>query len=166
MFEKAFKNIISYEGGFVNDKDDKGGKTKYGITEYLARAYGYEGDMKDFSSSKAKEIYYKEFWANNYCPKFNNYKVAFELFEQAVNMGNHQAIKHLQQSYNLLSTRDIVVDGIMGSNTLSAVNGVENYDRLYKIMNCKQASYYIELAEKDETQEKFLFGWLNKRVDV
>lgn len=31
-FDDAFKIVLGFEGGYVNDKDDKGGETNYGIT--------------------------------------------------------------------------------------------------------------------------------------
>ena len=39
-------SIIFYEGGYSDDPDDPGGKTKYGITERVAREYGYLGSIE------------------------------------------------------------------------------------------------------------------------
>ena len=54
--------IIEIEGGYVNHPADRGGPTKYGITEKVARAFGYQGDMRDLPKSKAFEIYDKNYW--------------------------------------------------------------------------------------------------------
>jgi lysozyme family protein len=37
--------LIGKEGGFSNHPVDKGGPTMYGITEQVARAFGYDGLM-------------------------------------------------------------------------------------------------------------------------
>ena len=41
-------SIYADEGGYVDHKADRGGKTRYGITERVARAWGYQGHMRDF----------------------------------------------------------------------------------------------------------------------
>jgi len=40
-FEKIFDYLLKVEGGYSDDKNDKGGKTKYGIIEEEARHYLY-----------------------------------------------------------------------------------------------------------------------------
>ena len=40
--------VLDTEAGYVDNPDDSGGKTKYGITEEMARFYGYEGDMRAY----------------------------------------------------------------------------------------------------------------------
>ena len=32
-FDKYFEELIGHEGGYVNDPDDRGGETKYGISK-------------------------------------------------------------------------------------------------------------------------------------
>ena len=40
-FLKFFNYILLVEGSYSNDKNDKGGETKYGITKERARECGY-----------------------------------------------------------------------------------------------------------------------------
>ncbi|EJY0890163.1 hypothetical protein OE991_005197, partial [Escherichia coli] len=47
--DKIFDEVLGKEGGYVNHPDDKGGPTKWGITEKVARAHGYRGDMRDLT---------------------------------------------------------------------------------------------------------------------
>jgi len=61
-FERAFKKLILIEGGYVDHPYDNGGKTKYGITEKLKDALGYECDIAELTEEQAKEIYKSEFW--------------------------------------------------------------------------------------------------------
>ena len=48
-FLKFFNYILLVEGSYSNDKNDKGGETKYGITKERARECGYKGNMKDLT---------------------------------------------------------------------------------------------------------------------
>lgn len=164
-FELAFKKVLDYEGGYSDEKEDHGGKTKYGITEELARDYGYEGEMKDLDLDEAKEIYYREFWAKHFYSWIKDERIAIEVFEQAINMGARTANKHLQKAYNLLAEEEIGVDGIIGQRTLDAVNNFEHNSGLFKLLNILQAKKYIDIVKNDESQQKFIRGWL-KRVEL
>jgi len=54
---KIISDLVKREGGYVNDKDDSGGATRYGITQKVARKYGYYDSMKHFPLSRAVNIY-------------------------------------------------------------------------------------------------------------
>ena len=87
--EQFLNELIQREGGYVNDPTDRGGATKYGITEAVARANGYKGHMKDLPLDTAKAIYKKQYWTS---PRFDqvniiNSKVAEELLDTGVNCG-------------------------------------------------------------------------------
>ena len=56
-FNEAFERLLEHEGGYSNHAADKGGKTMYGITEAVARAHGYVGNMRELSADFAKKIY-------------------------------------------------------------------------------------------------------------
>lgn len=56
-FEKAFNHTVGVEGGYSDHPSDRGGKTMFGITEAVARSYGYSGDMRSMPISTAKDIY-------------------------------------------------------------------------------------------------------------
>lgn len=161
-FERAFKKVLNYEGGYSDEQEDRGGKTKYGITENLARDYDYDGEMKDLELKKAKEIYYREFWANHLYSWIEDERIATEVFEQAINMGAKTANKHLQKAYNLLTKEEIEVDGIIGQNTLDAINNFKYKNDLLKLLNILQAKKYINIVKNDESQQKFIRGWLNR----
>ena len=58
-FERAFEKLLGHEGGFVDHPKDPGGATRYGITQRVARANGYVGDMRNFPLSEAMQKLYK-----------------------------------------------------------------------------------------------------------
>jgi len=172
-FERALKEIKDIEGGYSNHPMDTGGKTKFGITERLARAHGYKGDMKNLTWGEAKEIYKGEYWLPNHYGKIESYKIAREVFEQAINLPyikvkNRMVLKanyHLQKSYNYTSENEILVDGLVGPKTIKAINNCENKKLLYKFLNGFQAKHYLELADKNDRYLAFIKGWFAKRVD-
>ncbi|KCW15189.1 glycosyl hydrolase 108 family protein, partial [Acinetobacter baumannii 42057_4] len=52
--EQYLEELIKREGGYVNNPADRGGATKYGITEAVARANGFKGNMRDLPLDVAK----------------------------------------------------------------------------------------------------------------
>ena len=160
-FEKIFDYLLKVEGGYSNDKHDKGGKTKYGITEEDARDFGYKGDMQDLTKDFAKNIYLKKYYLGNKLDKVVNDKVALSVCDFIVNGGVWGA-KKAQAALNELGF-DLRVDGILGEKSLAALNEVDEAKFLEKYHDL-QRRYYRVLAANKPSQKKFLTGWLN-RVD-
>ncbi|WP_303740874.1 glycosyl hydrolase 108 family protein, partial [Yersinia enterocolitica] len=63
-----FEAILGKEGGYVNHPDDKGGPTRWGITEKVARAHGYTGDMRNLPRETALAILEADYWTG---PRFD-----------------------------------------------------------------------------------------------
>lgn len=160
-FEKIFDYLLKVEGGYSNDKHDKGGKTKYGITEEDARDFGYKGDMQDLTKDFAKNIYLKKYYLRNKLDKVVNDKVALSVCDFIVNGGAWGA-KKAQAALNELGF-DLRVDGVLGEKSLAALNEVDENKFLEKYHDL-QRRYYRVLAANKPSQKKFLTGWLN-RVD-
>lgn len=120
-------HTIKVEGGYVNHEDDLGGATNYGITESVARSYGYEGDMKDLPLELARDIYCEDYY---YKPKYYllediSEAITKELFDTGVNCGVKVPVKFLQRILNVFNNKgtyydDIAADGYMGNDTLNA----------------------------------------------
>ena len=171
-FTKALKKTLGHEGGYVNDAVDSGGKTNYGITIAVARAHGYKGDMKDIPIELVEEIYKKSYWDPNKLDEIDSQLVCEKVFDIGVNMGIVTAAKILQNTYNILNKneslgKNLVVDGKIGPNTLSALNKIIKKDEKYVlyILSAYQAKRYIEICEKKETQERFIRGWIKRAFD-
>lgn len=166
-FEKCFEKLILIEGGYVNDSYDSGGETKYGITKNTARKNGYMGSMKDLPLSVAKDVYKKNYWDINKLDEINNENIQEEIFDTGVNCGTSTAIKFIQKAFNILSPGSpLTIDGKIGKNTLNAINNYKYPNRLLKLANAYQVKHYLEITEKNEKNEKFIFGWLDNRVKV
>lgn len=159
-FEKIFDYLLKVEGGYSDDKNDKGGKTKFGITEEEARDFGYKGSMQDLTKDFAKNIYLKKYYLGNKLDKVVDDKVALSICDWAVNSGRN-GTKNAQIAINQLTNANLDVDGIIGNKTLEALNSVDP-GKFLEIYHNLQRIYYRSKIEADSTQERFLTGWLNR----
>lgn len=171
-FTQALNELFSHEGGFSDHPADTGGATRWGITQRVARGHGWRGSMSKLPKSLAIAIYRRDYWDALSLDAITELSpgVAIELFEQGVNMGTGRAAEHLQRVLNALNRqardyRDIAVDGDVGPGTLRALDSCikKRGDRnLLAALNALQGAFYIRLAERRESQESFLNGWLNR----
>jgi hypothetical protein len=184
-------SLIDREGGYSNHPADRGGPTKFGITEAVARAHGYRGPMRDLPRDEAAAIYRRLYWLR---PKFDQVAkrseaVAAELFDTGVNMGPAVAATFLQRALSALNRdrkdyADLVPDGRIGPATLAALDtflrlrgkspgGRPNPNQpkatsgetvLLRALDALQGERYLRLAERRPANEAFLYGWLANRI--
>jgi lysozyme family protein len=170
-------DLIAREGGFVDHPADKGGPTRWGITQAVARRHGYMGQMENLPRSVAALIYKKQYW---HAPAFDKVaqiapSLAAELFDTGVNMGAGTASAFLQRALNALNRNgadyaDIAVDRAIGPDSLRALEaflanrGPEAEGVLTKAIDALQGAHYVRLAEARPTQEAFLYGWIKNRI--
>ena len=170
--------LIDREGGYANHPSDRGGPTKYGITEAVARAHGYSGAMRDLPRDEAAAIYKRLYWLR---PRFDQVAkrssaVAAELFDTGANMGPAVAATFLQRALSALNRDrsdypDLVPDGRIGPATLAALDSffeLRGRDTgetvLLRALDALQGERYIRLAERRPANETFLYGWLANRI--
>jgi lysozyme family protein len=112
-FDTAFALLLGHEGDFSDHPDDPGGKTRFGITEAVARQAGYTGSMRELPVDLAKRIYLDRYWkpvrADDLPPG-----IRYVMFDGAVNSGPAQATLWLQRALG------VQADGIIGPKTLAA----------------------------------------------
>ena len=169
--------VIAREGGFSHHPPDRGGATNFGITEAVARANGYAGDMRRLPRALAESIYRRLYWER---PGYAFVaemvpEIAAELFDSAVNMGAATATSFLQRALNALNRNqkdypDLKVDRVIGAKTLAALKafmalrGKAGEKVLLKAIEALQGERYLALAESRPANEAFLYGWLANRV--
>ena len=117
-FDQAFDILLKHEGGFSDHAADPGGKTRFGITEAVAREAGYRGDMRELPIDLAKRIYRERYWNAVRADELPE-AVRYAVFDAAVNSGPRQAVLWLQRA---AGAKD---DGIIGPRTLAAVRAAE-----------------------------------------
>ena len=128
--DELIDDVIGREGGYSNHPADRGGPTRWGITEAVARAHGFAGDMRALPREEAAAIYRRIYWLR---PGFDRVaeiapRIAAELFDTGVNMGPEVAAGFVQRALNALNRGasdypDIAVDRRIGETTLAALRG-------------------------------------------
>lgn len=156
LFEKALAFTLEWEGGFVDNPADPGGRTNKGITQSTYNAYlmRNDRDVKNISDREVREIYYRNYWlaskANLFVPA-----LAIAHFDTAVNFGVGGAIQFLQEVLGLPA------DGIFGEKTAALATTHNNPETALAICEARKAYRHKRVAEKP-SQRQFLAGWLNR----
>jgi lysozyme family protein len=165
VFEKSIDIILSHEGGYVDDKDDSGGATNFGISLKFLKNLRKDCTAKDIQNltiEEVKAIYRKEFWDKYRFGQFNNQDIATKVFDMSVNMGPSQAFKLLQRACNSLTSRsNLVVDGILGKDTYYVTCTLNPAALLNELKN-QCIAFYEKIIEQDPKKEKFRKGWMNR----
>ncbi len=167
-FNPAIERTIYFEignttnGGYVNDPDDPGRETKYGISK---RAYP-EVDIKKLTRLAAGYIYRADYWnaikGNDFLDRYQN--LAETVFDFAVNAGVRRASKYLQTAINSMRILRIRVDGHIGWITIGAVHQIDQI-KLLGYYNHLRLVYYRKLARKRE-KRKYLYSWIRRITDA
>lgn len=162
-FRAAFERTFGFEGGYVNDPDDPGGETKWGISK---RSYPHL-DIKNLTRPQAEEIYLRDYWSRLRLDEVLDANIAAEMFDTGVNCGLSSAVTIAQRTCNALGSH-LVVDSYIGPMTLRALNdhARRHRDTLLVTLNCLQAARYVELTEVNEKKKKYFRGWINHRVQL
>lgn len=176
--DEMIAGIIAREGGFVNHPSDPGGATNFGITQAVARANGYKGDMRSLSKTTACEIYRREYVEK---PGFLAIAeidpvVGEEVIDSGVNAGQRRAALWFQQALNVLNRRgkdyaDIAEDGVIGRGTIGAFQALRRRrgdakarQLMLKALNGLQFMHYFNLASGGTKFEDFMVGWVDSRI--
>lgn len=99
-FEISIKKVLVFEGGYVNNPNDAGGETRFGICK---RSYPNE-DIRNLTIERAKEMYRHDFWNRIHGDQINDQQTANSFLDQAVLEGVSAAIKREEASVNIPAT--------------------------------------------------------------
>ena len=180
QFGEAFYFVLKREGALADLEGDRGGITKWGISQRFLKMllpeklqkYGVVGDPKDPETIKnltqqiAMDIYQGEFWYPGACDKIVDNLVADYYLDMLINMGQKEAVRCLQMATHPFGDNygKIVLDGIIGKKTLDAVN--RTGEKIMPALMTARANYYWQLLLKFPELSKFLKGWLNRTYQI
>ena len=153
-FTTAFEKLLGHEGGYSDHRDDPGGKTRYGVTEAVAREVGYRGNMRELPLDLAQRIYKDRYWdavQAEHLPA----DIRYAVFDAAVNSGVAQAAKWLQRACGVKD------DGVIGPQTIRAANALHP-EGLKRKMLAQRLRFMATLAN----WPAFGRGWANRISDL
>lgn len=167
-------DVIRREGGFVDYPHDRGGPTKYGITQRtLEERYGRRvtvDEVREMPESTARRIYADRYYKG---PRIDELPAIIrpQVFDIAVNSGPVRAIKMLQDAIDAAGF-PCDKDGIIGPNTrrqcFAAVELMGEH--LINALVTLRELFYFRICARDPSQKVFLQGWLRRagefRIDV
>lgn len=158
--DEAYKRLVglvmSFEGGYVWDKDDTGGATNHGISynnnvaEVAKFGIHKPADMVKLTKDQAKEIYYDKYWLSVDCDKVaaRSLRLAFIHFDTSVNNGVGIAARFLKK----LSKPPEAFEGA-GKNR-------ELFSTLFLEYLAQRADYYTYC----KTWPMHGKGWIRQRI--
>lgn len=147
-FETFVDIILAHEGGYVNDRDDPGGETNYGISK---RQYP-DLDITNLTVEQAKGIYYVDYYSHH-MDNIYEPRAALMLFDFGVNAGVTRATRFMQEIVGA------VPDGNLGPKTVNSINEY-HFRHLIRDYGVRLALYYESLDNN-----KFLYGWYKRLFD-
>lgn len=145
-FDAAFDRLIGNEGGYVDNPNDPGGETNWGISK---RQYP-DLDIKALTRDQAKAIYQRDYWdkahASQLCPM-----MMFQMFDYAVNAGIDAATRTLQRALG------VPADGVWGPITTEAAQQQSPTRQIVLFTAAKLQNY-----TRDPNWQSFGAGWVNR----
>jgi lysozyme family protein len=164
------QRIADVGGGFVNDPDDRGGPTVYGLSE----AIRYREDLTpadflltDFSNASLKtvtrdtaETVYKRIYWDRYGYAVFSQDVAAKIMDHAININWPKGSSCVTAHMLAQEAAGATPDGVLGPNTIAAINHMDPQVFLSKYVDIL-VTYYTTISKKPG-QSKFLPIWLNR----
>lgn len=163
LYSKLITFIKKFEGGFANDPVDLGGATNSGIT--LATFQHYYGidkdadDLRRMTETQWKHIFLDGFWEKCKCDSIVDLSVAYMLCDFAWHSGVKNAVKSVQ------GVVGVTQDGIMGPQTLKAINAQNGEKLFYRFFKARQDFLY-NLIKRRPSYKKYELGFMRRLFEL
>lgn len=151
--------ILKWEGGFVDDPLDRGGATNKGITIGTFRNfYGKDAtveQLKHITDEQWLHIFKSGYWDKWKADDIENQSIADIVVDWAWASGTVTSIKQVQKILG------VAVDGIVGNDTLTAINTADQ-SSLFDKIHSRRIEFVENIVKRDPSQARFLKGWKNR----
>lgn len=181
-FSIAYAATMGHEGKYAHNPNDRGGETWKGISrknfpgwsgwsiiDASKKQTGFPANLQGNKHLEqlVRAFYKMEFWSRLSLDEVIDQRIAFEIFDTAVNCGVRIAGSFLQRALNVLNRSgkdysNLAVDGQVGPRTVAILNNHRRPADVLKVLNILQGNRYIEICEARESQEEFASGWLTR----
>lgn len=161
--ESIAKQIIDREGGYVNDPDDPGGATKYGVTIHTMRRLGLDltgdgqvsqADVRRLTKADAARIFIDHYF---HAPRISHLPGSLHatVFDMQVNAGSH-AVRILQRLLGRMGF-SVAVDGRIGPETRKRAHAavIAAPDHIVDAYGIERRNYYYALADRRPASRKY-----------
>lgn len=161
--DRIAEEILDREGGYVNDPDDPGGATKYGVTIHTMRRLGLDldgdgrvsaEDVQRLTRAQARGIFIEHYFDG---PGINLLPEALQptVFDMYVNAGSN-AVRILQRMLNKMG-QTLVVDGVIGPKTAGAAEAADARapGTIADAYGIERRNYYYRLADARPASRKY-----------
>lgn len=161
--EQIAKEIVAREGGYVNDPDDPGGATNYGVTIGTMRRLGLDltgdgqvtaADVRALSRAQATDIFIEHYWRR---PRICDLPAPLHatVFDMYVNAGSN-AVRILQRLVRDMRI-EVTVDGVIGPQTIAVVDRAVAAapDTIVDAYGIARRNYYYALADRRPASRKY-----------
>lgn len=156
--------ILSFEGGFTNQPNDKGGATNKGVTLSTWRSVGYDkdgdgdidvDDLRLLTDDEVRERVLKpHYWDRWKGDEIKSQSIANLVVDWVWGSGKHGIIR-------VQRVLGVKQDGIVGPKTLAALNNW-NHKVLFDRIHQERVAFIENLCAKDKSQTVFRKGWLRR----
>lgn len=168
-FANSVKITLEKEGVLSDHQNDRGGLTKYGITQGFLHSVSPNEKVTDLTKERATEIYYEYFWLKSNCHRIAP-GVALFIFDYSVHSGTIKAGKDLQRVLNYEPNIDLLVDGLIGDKTIKSLNEVikkpSGYAAVVQGLATLRGGLFVNILEKRADQEVFFRGWFRRLWEI
>ncbi|MGZ3216423.1 holin-associated N-acetylmuramidase [Paracoccus sp. T5] len=161
--EEIARQIVAREGGYVNDPDDPGGATNYGVTIGTMRALGMDlnkdgridaVDVRALTRAQAEQVFVEHYFRK---PGLGQLPLPLQasVFDMYVNAGTN-AVKILQRLITRMGY-PATADGIIGPRTIAAAQDAAEAapQHLADAYGIARRGYYYALADQRPASRKF-----------
>ncbi|MDO9525082.1 MAG: holin-associated N-acetylmuramidase [Gemmobacter sp.] len=160
---KIAEEIVAREGGFVNDPDDPGGATNWGVTIHTLRRLGLdltgdgvvsEADVRRLTKAQAVDIYVEHYFKRPGIAALPD-PLQPSVFDMYVNAGSN-AVRVLQRMLVKMG-HDTTVDGAIGPQTVRNAHAaaVGAADLIADAYGIERRNYYYALADARPASRKY-----------
>ena len=161
--QQLAREIVAREGGYVNDPDDPGGETNFGVTIGTMRRLGIDvnrdgrvdgRDVRALTAAQAVDIYVRHYFTAPGIAQLPEVLHA-SVFDMYVNAGSG-AIRILQRLLTDMG-HPCRVDGVLGPATLQAARSayVAAPNHLANAYGIARRNFYYALGDKRPASRKY-----------
>ena len=155
--------IVKREGGFVDDPDDPGGATNFGVTIHTMRHLGLDldrdgsvsvSDVRALTREQAIEIFETYYFEKPLIALLPE-AIQASVFDMYVNAGAN-AVKILQ-CLLIDMGHEVVVDGVLGPKSIAAAQSayLQAPEHLADAYGIARRNYYFRIADRRSASRKY-----------